>query len=132
MSMVSPSAASSPPPVILIVDDEVDITDTYSMLFELHGFVVTTANDGAEGLAKARAALPDLVISDCMMPVMNGIELCVALRQLPGGDQLPVILCSGAPEQHDLSQCRHDLFLRKPVFFERLLQEVLRLLPPRS
>jgi CheY-like chemotaxis protein len=116
----------------MIVDDEVDITDTYSMLFELHGFSVVIASHGAEGLAKARQALPDLVISDCMMPVMNGLEFCAALRKLPGGEKLPVILCSGAPELHDLSLSSHNLFLRKPVFFERLLDEVQRLLPPHS
>ncbi|WDZ95279.1 response regulator [Herbaspirillum sp. WKF16] len=125
----SPVPAS---PVIMIVDDEVDITDTYSMLFELHGFSVVIANHGAEGLAKARQALPDLVISDCMMPVMNGLEFCAALRKLPGGEKLPVILCSGAPELHDLSLSSHNLFLRKPVFFKRLLDEVQRLLPPHS
>lgn len=118
-------------PVIMIVDDEVDITDTYSMLFELHGFAVVTASHGADGLAKAKLALPDLVISDCMMPVMNGLEFCAALRLLPGGEKLPVILCSGAPELHDLSMSSHNLFLRKPVFFERLLDEVQRLLPAR-
>lgn len=128
----APASPVSVLPVIMIVDDEVDITDTYAMLFELHGFAVVVASHGADGLAKAQLALPDLVISDCMMPVMNGLEFCAALRQLPGGETLPVILCSGAPELHDLSLSSHNLFLRKPVFFERLLDEVQRLLPPRS
>ncbi|NUU02344.1 response regulator [Herbaspirillum robiniae] len=126
-------STASPPlsqPVILIVDDEVDITDTYAMLLELHGFSVVTAGHGAEALSKAQLAMPDLVISDCMMPVMNGIDFCAALRRLPGGGTVPVILCSGAPELHDLSQSSHNLFLRKPVFFERLLEEIQRLLPP--
>ncbi|AKN67082.1 response regulator [Herbaspirillum seropedicae] len=118
-------------PLLLIVDDEVDITDTYSMLLELHGYRVITACHGADALDKARQHWPDLVISDCMMPVMNGLELCAALRRLPGGAQLPVILCSGAPERHDLSQSSHNLFLRKPVFFDRLLEEIGRLLPGR-
>lgn len=128
----STPVASSPQPVIMIVDDEIDVAGTYSMLFELHGYKVVVANHGADGLAKARRALPDLVISDCMMPVMDGIEFCAALRQLPGGEKLPVILCSGAPEMHDLSSSSHDLFLRKPVFFERLLAEVQRLLAASS
>ncbi|KAF1048617.1 MAG: Alkaline phosphatase synthesis transcriptional regulatory protein PhoP [Herbaspirillum frisingense] len=115
----------------MIVDDEVDITDTYAMLFELHGFKAVVASHGADGLAKAQLALPDLVISDCMMPVMNGLDFCAALRLLPGGDKLPVILCSGAPELHDLTTSSHNLFLRKPVFFDRLLEEVQRLLPMR-
>ncbi|MBP0597508.1 response regulator [Herbaspirillum sp. LeCh32-8] len=131
MSIV-PASPTTVLPVIMIVDDEVDITDTYAMLFELHGFAVVVASHGADGLAKATLALPDLVISDCMMPVMNGLEFCAALRKLPGGETLPVILCSGAPELHDLSLSSHNLFLRKPVFFERLLDEVQRLLPKSS
>jgi CheY-like chemotaxis protein len=55
-----------------------------------------TAGHGADALAKAQQQWPDLVISDCMMPVMNGLELCAALRSLPGGATLPIILCSGA------------------------------------
>lgn len=119
-------------PLLLIVDDEIDITDTYAMLLELHGYRVVTASHGADALAKVQQEWPDLVISDCMMPVMNGLELCSALRALPGGATLPVILCSGAPERHNLSQSSHNLFLRKPVFFEHLLAEIQRLLPARS
>ncbi len=131
------SGLASPPrparqPLLLIVDDEVDITDTYAMLLELHGYRVSTAGQGVEALAKMQQDWPDLLISDCMMPVMNGLELCAAVRTLPGGADLPVILCSGAPERHDLSQSSHNLFLRKPVFFEHLLDEIQRLLPSRS
>ncbi|MBV8623394.1 MAG: response regulator [Herbaspirillum sp.] len=131
------SDLASPPrparqPLLLVVDDEVDITDTYAMLLELHGYRVSTASHGVEALARMQQEWPDLLISDCMMPVMNGLELCAAVRALPGGAHLPVILCSGAPERHDLSQSSHNLFLRKPVFFERLLDEIQRLLPSRS
>ncbi|BEV17055.1 response regulator [Herbaspirillum sp. DW155] len=115
-------------PLLLIVDDEIDITDTYAMLLELHGYRVVTAIHGADALTKAQQEWPDLVISDCMMPVMNGLELCAALRALPGGATLPVILCSGAPERHNLSQSSHNLFLRKPVFFDHLVTEIQRLL----
>lgn len=128
------SDVASPPrparqPLVLVVDDEVDITDTYAMLLELHGYRVSTASHGVEALARMQQQWPDLLISDCMMPVMNGLELCAAVRALPGGEHLPVILCSGAPERHDLSQSSHNLFLRKPVFFDRLLDEIQRLLP---
>lgn len=118
-------------PVILVVDDEVDITDTYAMLFELHDFTVVTASDGAAALARVELAMPDIIVSDCMMPVMNGIDFCLAVRALPEGGQVPVILCSGAPELHDLSLSRHDKFLRKPIFFEQLLEHVQQLLSPR-
>lgn len=129
MSINSPPTA--PRPLILVVDDEVDITDTYAMLFELHDFTVITASNGADALAKASQAMPDIVVSDCMMPLMNGIDFCIALRALPGGQRVPVILSSGAPELHDLSHSPHDMFLRKPIFFEQLLDHVQRLLSLR-
>lgn len=115
--------------LIMVVDDEVDITETYAMLLALHDFAVVTAHNGADALAKLQEGMPDLIISDCMMPVMNGVDFCAALRRVPGGEQVPVILCSGAPELHDLSGSHHTMFLRKPVFFERLIDAVERLLP---
>lgn len=132
MSHPASPPQASPAPLLLVVDDEVDITDTYAMLLELHGYRVKTASDGADALRKIEQEWPDLLLSDCMMPVMNGLELCAAVRSLPGGAALPVILCSGAPERHNLSQSSHNVFLRKPVFFERLLEEIQRLLPAAS
>ena len=119
-------------PVILIVDDEIDITETYSMLFELHHFRVLTANSGAEALQKFKDHAPDIVLSDCMMPGMDGIALCRQIRALETGRNVPIILNSAAPQFHNLSGSEHDLFLQKPIKFERLLAEIRRLMAKKN
>ena len=61
---------------ILIVDDTEENLSVLHLLLSHHGFQVVTATDGAEALAKARQAPPDLIVSDILMPVMDGFALC--------------------------------------------------------
>jgi CheY-like chemotaxis protein len=114
---------------VLIVDDEIDITSTFSMLFEVHGFSVRTASNGIEALAALAESLPDLIVSDCMMPLMDGLELCRRVRADAAMDHIPIILMSGAPDRHDLTSVVYDAFLKKPFLFSRLLTAVRKLLP---
>jgi len=113
---------------ILIVDDEVDISLTFSMLLELHGYRTATAANGRQALDAARLQVPDLVLSDCMMPVMDGIELARQLRADACTAAVPIILMSGAPQRHQLSSVAHEAFLLKPVRFPDLLAAIRRLL----
>ena len=115
-------------PVLLVVDDEVDITETYALYFALHGFEVIKANNGFEAVIVVAHRVPDLIISDCMMPTMDGVALSRHLKADPRLLRTPIILMSGAPERHDLRQGSYDLFLLKPVLLERLLGEIRRLL----
>jgi CheY-like chemotaxis protein len=114
--------------LVLVVDDEVDITDTLAMLLRLHGYEVLTASNGLEALVQMRERIPDIVVSDCMMPVMNGLELCTSIRRYPILRHIPVILTSGAPEHHDLTGVEFTLFLKKPFAFDVLASEIARLL----
>ena len=112
----------------MIVDDEVDITETYALFFELHGFEVVTANDAVRALAMVAVRAPDVIVSDCMMPYMDGVEFSRQVRARPASAYTRIILMSGAPELHDLGSPTYDLFLRKPVLLHRLLAEIGRLL----
>ena len=112
----------------MIVDDEVDITETYALFFELHGFEVVTANDAVQALEKVANRAPSLIVSDCMMPFMDGVEFSRQVRALAATARTPIILMSGAPELHDLGSPSYDVFLRKPVLLQRLLSEIGRLL----
>jgi DNA-binding response OmpR family regulator len=114
--------------LILVVDDEVDITDTYAMYLDLVGFEVMTANDALQALEIISARVPDLIISDCMMPHMDGVEFSVRVKAQSATSQVPIILMSGAPELHNLDSPSYEVFLRKPVLFERLMPEIHRLL----
>lgn len=113
--------------LILVVDDEFDLLAAYSMLFELKGFRVRTAGNGVEALAAARRERPDLVLSDYMMPLMNGGELCRAWRDDAALRSIPFILSSAGMIAWEV-QPPYDSFFRKPVSFDALLAEIGKLL----
>ena len=69
-------------PKILVVDDERRIADTLSEILELAGFHVMVAYDGWEALEQAARFHPDYLLSDVLMPRMNGVELAIAIRKI--------------------------------------------------
>ncbi len=81
-------------PLILIVDDEHDFRAICAHVLDRGGFDTATAPDGMTGLAEFENLKPDLVILDGNMPDLDGIEVCRRLRKLPGGDKVPVIMCT--------------------------------------
>ncbi|WP_371868445.1 response regulator [Telluria aromaticivorans] len=119
-------------PLILVVDDEVDITETYALYLGFEGFEVITANNALQAIELLASRTPALIISDCMMPHMDGVELSVQVKARPSTRNTPIILMSGAPERHDLDSPSYEVFLRKPVFFDRLMPEIRRLLAGRT
>jgi CheY-like chemotaxis protein len=119
-------------PLILVVDDEPDITATYEMYLEIHGYEVLTADNAVQALEIISTRVPDLIISDCMMPYMDGVEFSARVKTNPATSEIPIILMSGAPELHDLRSPSYSLFLSKPVLFERLMPEIQRLLGSKS
>ena len=115
-------------PLLLVVDDEVDITAISAIYLDLHGFEVLTADNAVQALELIATRVPDLIISDCMMPYMDGVEFSMRVRANPATMHIPIILMSGAPELHDLGSPTYEVFLRKPVLFDRLMLEIRRLL----
>ena len=83
---------------ILVVDDEVQIVRVLRGYLEKAGFAVLTANDGREGLRLARQERPDLVILDLMLPGMDGLDVCRALRK---DSELPIIMLTARVEETD-------------------------------
>ena len=121
-------AALNAAPFILVVDDEPDITAIYAMYLNLHGYEVLTADNPLQALGIIAKRIPDLIISDLMMPHMDGIEFSIRVKADPVTKDTPIILTSGAPERHDLASQSYEVFLRKPVRFDRLMPEIRRLL----
>ena len=116
-------------PLILLVDDEYDVLTSYAMLFEYSGFRVQTASNGADALKVAASAPPDIVLSDFMMPVMDGGRFCLAWEADAALRDIPFILTSaGVVQHHDLP---YDCYFKKPVRFELLMTEIHRLLALR-
>jgi CheY-like chemotaxis protein len=117
--------------VILVVDDEPDITETYAMYLELCGFEVLTAGDPVAALAVMATRTPDLILSDCMMPHMDGVEFSARVKANPDLAAIPIILMSGAPELHNLGSPTYELFMRKPLLFDQLVPAIRRLIGSR-
>ncbi|NGZ84312.1 response regulator [Duganella aceris] len=117
--------------LVLVVDDEFDVLSAYTMLFEFHGFRVRTAGNGADALAAAARERPDIIVSDLMMPVMDGAELCRHCRADPALRDVAFILTSAGIPRPDLG-VPYDAFLKKPIRFEALLEEIHRLIAMRT
>jgi two-component system alkaline phosphatase synthesis response regulator PhoP len=83
---------------VLVVDDDVDFCEATELLLDSKGYKVLLAHDGKEGLEKARAVKPDLVILDVMMPEMNGYDVCVVLKADPELKNTPVILLTAVDQ----------------------------------
>ena len=78
----------------LVVDDSRVIRKVARRILEEIGFDVAEAGDGVDALAWCRAAMPDAILLDWNMPVMNGIDFLRALRREPGGDRPVVVFCT--------------------------------------
>ena len=81
--------------LVLVADDDPDHRALARIRLTLAGFVVETASDGQEALEKARARVPDVIASDILMPRLDGLGLCMAVRRDAALQQVPVVLFSG-------------------------------------
>src|SRR5687768_7543082 len=84
---------------ILVVDDQRTNAEMLAGLLRNIGYQVDTATDGESALARMQAEVPDLVVSDILMPKMDGFELCRRIRAEPATTLLPVILVTSADPQ---------------------------------
>src|SRR4051812_31021104 len=92
-----PPSTNYPPsnmsqPRILIIEDERALTDVLQYNLQREGYEVLLAHDGQEGLRKAQMQLPDIVILDLMLPLLDGLEVCRALRSGERTRTIPIIM----------------------------------------
>jgi PAS domain S-box-containing protein len=114
------------PPRILLVDDNADMRDYVKGLLSQH-YEVEAVNDGLAALAAVRQQLPDLVLTDVMMPRLDGLELLRQLRADPNTREIPIILLSArAGEESRLEglQATADDYLIKPFSARELLARI--------
>lgn len=103
---------------VLIVDDTHTLRSIVQIYLLARGWEFSEACDGAEGLAKARELRPDVVISDVNMPVMDGFELCAAIRSDPALRRIPVLLLTMLGDESSRRRgvlVGASAFLTKPV-----------------
>jgi len=86
---------------ILVVDDETDVIDMLVVNLRGAGFQVSTAEDGAAALAKARNDSPSLIVLDLMLPGMSGLEICKVLKGDAATRHIPVIMLTAKGEEVD-------------------------------
>ncbi|PYJ08124.1 MAG: DNA-binding response regulator, partial [Verrucomicrobia bacterium] len=86
---------------ILIIEDEQDVIDLLTLNLRKAGFALSTANDGAAGLRKAREESPALIILDLMLPKMPGLEICKVLKTDSATRHIPIIMLTAKAEEID-------------------------------
>ncbi len=121
-------------PSVLVVEDHEDVRNY--VVAVLHGrYNVEVATDGMDGWEKALSLMPDLIISDVMMPQMDGFDLCEKLKTDPRTDHIPVILLTAkADHASRLEGLKHgaDVYLAKPFEKKELHLRITKLLELRT
>lgn len=115
---------------ILIVDDSPTERFALNELLSSKGFYVVIAENGEEGIAKAKAELPDLILMDVVMPGLNGYQATRTISRDEATSHIPVIMCTTKGQETDkiwgMRQGAHD-YMVKPLDQQALLAKIATL-----
>ena len=112
----------------LVVDDSRVIRKVAGRIIEDLGFEIAEAGDGVEALAWCRSAMPDAILLDWQMPVMNGIDFLRALRAEPDGKSASVIFCSVESDPARIAEALEagaDEYIMKPFDSEIIVSKLI-------
>jgi DNA-binding response OmpR family regulator len=116
---------------IVIIDDEFNLADVLAAALTDVGFRVHTASNGVQGLEIVSEYVPDLVILDFMMPLLDGSSVLRAMRSDDRLASIPVLMMSSLPESAIQDRCPgYFAFLRKPFDLDTVLSAIGRATPP--
>ena len=116
---------------VLVVEDEAELTGAIRIRLEQAGYEVLTAYDGQEGLEKARAENPDLIILDLMLPKIDGYKVCRMLKFDEKYKKIPVVMLTARAQEKDEDlgyEVGADAFITKPFKYQVLLAKIAELL----
>ena len=118
---------------VVIAEDSPTQREYLRYILEKHGYTVSAGADGREALDLVEQVRPDLVISDVIMPVMNGYDLCRAIKSDPAFQGIPVILLTALSDTRDVAlalESGADNFITKPYNEEYLVLRIRQILAP--
>ena len=117
--------------IILVIDDEPEVLELVGFNLQQSGFSVATANNGRDGLTKARTISPSLIVLDVMMPEMDGLEVCKALRRDAATAPIPIIILTARASEIDRVlglELGADDYVTKPFSPRELVLRVKKLI----
>ena len=114
---------------ILIAERDRNVRDLEKHFLESAGFAVEFADDGAEALKQARQSRPHLVVTEILLPKLDGLQLCRELKQDPTTQHIPVLVFSVLSAEARAKESGASAFLRKPLVPSALLGTIQRLVP---
>ncbi len=118
---------------IIVVEDEVDLLSVLTIRLCSKGFEVLTAENGSDGLLLIRENRPDLALLDVLLPGMNGLKICGAVKSDPVLKHIPVIMVTAAAGRKDIEdgfKSGADAYIIKPYEWEELYENISGLLYP--
>lgn len=122
-------------PTILIVEDNEDNRIVYSTMLRHFGFAVDEAENGAEGILKARTGLPDLILMDIAIPLVDGWEAVQRLKKDPATAAIPIVALTAhamPADREKAIQVGCDGYLAKPCEPRAVVEEVRRILESKT
>lgn len=121
-------SAGLPPPTVLVVDDDQDTRELYRIILESVGYSVQDASHVAAAAAILRSCVPDVTLTDWLLPDGSGLDICAALQARPESRHVPVVVLSGLVlDDRKAAEARERgcvQFLVKPVDPDAILASI--------
>jgi CheY-like chemotaxis protein len=115
---------------VLVVDDEFGVAEVLQAILEDEGYRVVTAINGKQGLMRLAEGMPDIVLLDFMMPIMNGAAMLAAMQANTNYAPIPVVMMSSLNEDVIAEAATgYAGFIRKPFLVKQVVETIARLLP---
>jgi DNA-binding response OmpR family regulator len=120
---------------VLVIDDEPNIVQTLQDRLEMNDYQVITATDGKAGLEKATSEVPDIILLDVIMPIMDGLEMLERLRKNNATRKIPVIMLTARSQSQDITRANSygiEDYVVKPFDLSELLEKIEAILESKK
>jgi CheY-like chemotaxis protein len=115
------------PATVLVVDDEIHMRRLAARILELAGYTVLEASSGDEALSIVEKTPPDVITCDISMPGMSGFEFLAAIKAVPSGAKIPVIMLTALGQNKDISRATAlgaAAYISKPFSSAKLIETI--------